>query len=131
MKQRVERYTIYAKPTQAHPDENLVILREGFSFWAFLLHALYLLYNRQWLALIVFLPLYIGVLMLGDMVGLPDYIVAVMQLATQIWLGASAYDLHRAQYELRGWKLVDVAIAPNAIAAEQRYLDAKHQPSCV
>lgn len=126
MLQKVERYTIYANLRDPHADENLAVIREGFSFWAFIFHAFYLLYKRQWLGLLVFLPLYVSVLLLGDYANVPAYVVAILQLGVQVWLGASAYDLHRAQYELMGWKLMDVAVAADELAAEQRYLDAKH-----
>lgn len=129
MQTKAERYTIHANPRDPYADENLAVIREGFSFWAFLFHVFYLLYKRQWLGILIFLPLYVSVLLLEDYAGVPSYVVAILQLGVQIWLGAAAYDLHRAQYELVGWKLVDVTVAQGELAAEQRYLDAKHAVS--
>ena len=49
-------YTVYEPPLRAHesaPDpERFVFVRDGFSFWAFLLAPLWMLRHRMWLVLL-------------------------------------------------------------------------------
>ena len=52
-------YTVYEPPLKAHqsaPDpERFVFVRDGFSFWAFLLAPLWMLRHRMWLVFLGYL----------------------------------------------------------------------------
>jgi len=52
-------YTVHEPPlrgTQSEPDPNrFIFVRDGFSFWAFLIPALWMLRHRLWLVLVVYL----------------------------------------------------------------------------
>ena len=56
-------YTVHVPPARAQaspPDpERFVFVRDGFSFWAFLLGPLWMLWHRLWLVLIGYLVLVI------------------------------------------------------------------------
>ena len=119
---QAELFTVYAREGDAS-GEDVRLVREGFCFWAFLLHGLWLLYHRQWLGLLLFAPLYGCLIALGSSGMLPTPAIAALQLALQLWLGCVAHDLERMQLERYGYTLRDVVIAPSSLLAEQRYLD--------
>jgi len=54
-------YTVYEPPLKAHqsaPDpERFVFVRDGFSFWAFLLGPWWMLRHRLWLAFVCYVIL--------------------------------------------------------------------------
>ncbi len=117
-----ELFTVYAREGDTS-GEDVRLVREGFCFWAFLLHVLWLAYNRQWLGLLLFVPLYGCLIALGSSGMLPTPAIAALQLALQLWLGCVAHDLERMQLERYRYQLRDVVIAPSSLLAEQRYLD--------
>ena len=57
-------YTVHEPPPkrfQSEPDpDRFVFVRDGFSFWAFLLGPLWMLRHRMWLVLIAYMVLAFG-----------------------------------------------------------------------
>jgi hypothetical protein len=96
-------YTVHPRAGQ-----EPVLVREGFSWGAFLLPTLWFLWNRMWL--VAFADL---VLMLAIGLLLPDRAAAWVALAAQILLAMHARDLRRWTLARRGFALVGVVAAAN------------------
>jgi len=123
---KAEIYTVYERWRDTDADSSITLVREGFCIWAFLLHVVWLLYKRQWLGLLFFVPLYAGLMTLSNAGLLPSVAIALCQLGLQLWLGFIAHDLERLQLERYGYRLMDIVLASSPLLAEQRYLDRKH-----
>lgn len=119
-------YTVHEKWREDNADETMLLVREGFNLWAFFFHVLWLLYKQQWVAFMLFTPLFVGVVTLGDWFGLDEITVGILQVGLQVWLGFNAADIQRFTLQLRGYRLMDIVVAPSDLMAEQRYLDRKH-----
>lgn len=116
-------YTIHLPPPYSGRDRDPEVIREGFSFWAFLLTFLWALFNRMFL---IALALVLGLAALGVALGalqVNPLAEGVITLAAAIWIGCSANDWRRAHLARKGWKEAAVVAAPDANAALRRYAD--------
>jgi hypothetical protein len=116
-------YNAYEKPEAAEPTERVVLLREGFSFWAFGLNALWLLLQRMWALLGLYILAVIVLSALCTMLGLSEISVMCVQLWLQLMLGFHAYDAQGWLLKRRGYRFAGVIVAADDIAAERRYYD--------
>jgi hypothetical protein len=96
-------------PVEARDPETIAgemrLVRDGWSFWAFLLGPLWLMSHRAWLAGFVVLALIIA---LGF---LPDPMNVVADLLFSILLGIEGWQLVRLSRSAGGWHMVDVVEA--------------------
>lgn len=113
-------YEIYRNPSLPE-EEASVLVRQGFSIWAFVFHIGWLLYHRLWLETAVFFALYVGSVLLGERYGLSEMAVGILQLALQVWLAANAADIRAKALERKGFTFEDVSTGTSALEAERRY----------
>lgn len=113
-------YEIHRHPTKDEMDAILLV-RQGFSIWAFLFHVGWLLYHRLWIEGTLFLALYVGTVMIGERYDLSPVTIGLMQLALQFWLAVNASDIRAAALERKGFELVDVTTGTSELDAEHRY----------
>ncbi len=85
-----------------------VLVREGFSFWAFVLGFLWFLFNRLWWEALALLALTVAAAVL-----LPDPASAVVTLALHVLAGMEARDRLRARLARRGMPVLGVIAAPD------------------
>lgn len=119
-------YSVYEPPTEA-PDlarraEALVFVKEGFSWPALLVPGLWLLYQRMWLELIVFILLFV---LLAWVFGPSDEAQALLgwtSVAIVVLFAFEANDLRGASLERRGYRLAGVAVGRGLDAAELAFL---------
>ncbi len=119
-------YTVHENSALAEPSERIVLVREGFVFWAFALHLLWLLYQRCWRMSALFAVLLIAVVKLGDMAGLSPLATVVLQFGLQFWLGSVANDCRRASLGRSGFEEIAVVCAESELLAERRFFDRLH-----
>lgn len=112
-------YVVMEPP--ARGGEEAVLVRDGFHLLAFLVPALWLLFNRLWLETIAVVAIGILLGVLGSYTDAgPAVFIASLMLAFLIGLeGAS---LKIAALRRRGWHEWGVVEAADAIDAETRYL---------
>lgn len=137
-------YTVHANPARKDVDQRIILVKEGFAWWAFFAPLLWLVYRRVWIAL----PLYLAgaitlfaILFYGGLppmvmsaassalfIGLPALLIptpdtALALLATLFALlcGFEANDLRRFHLKRRGYAVVDVVAARNEVEAERAY----------
>ena len=116
-------FTVHEKTEAPEPADRVLLVREGFSYAAFVFSVFWLLANRLWGPafgyVIAMVALHIG----GQEFGVSPVSVVVLQLLLQVLVAANAYDLKRMQLAHQGYREAGVLVAESAIAAEQRYYE--------
>lgn len=116
-------YTVHENAQAREPSDRIVLVREGFSFWAFIFTVLWLLLHQCWrmagLYLLCMALIEYGAPRLG--VGAAG--LTLLPLALQVWLGFAAHDARRAALARRGYREIDVVCAESELLAERRYFD--------
>jgi len=115
-------YSVYEPPAKA-PDvlaraESLRFVKQGFSWPALFVPGLWLLYQRMWLELILFVALF-GVL--AWLLGQSEQgqgLLGWLSLGLVVLFAAEASDLRGASLERRGWTQAGAAVGPSRDAAE-------------
>ena len=114
-------YTIHHR-AGAKSDDVLVI-KEGFSWGAFVFNFLWTLWHRLWLASLALLVVMLAIDAAADFLGIHQVLAAVIELAVSLWVGFNGNDWRRRALERRGYALGAVIAAPNADAALRRFVD--------
>jgi hypothetical protein len=119
----IRLYTYHMKPGVT-PLADAVAVREGFSWWAFLLGALWALYHGLWLVAVVLaaVPLLIEAAAMEGW--LQQEIAAVALLLFNVLVGCSANDWRREGYLRRGWVMAGLASGRDQTESDRRFFDA-------
>jgi hypothetical protein len=103
-----------------HPAHPPALVRDGFSFGAFLFGPLWLALHRAWIPAVLAL---VATVLIMNLTGPP--VGVVLLLGEMVLLGLSGRDLVRWSMARRGYTLVNAVVARNADAALLRLLDAR------
>jgi len=122
-----EIYTVHEKSDAKEPSERIVLVREGFAFWAFILTIFWLLYHRCWFMSVVYLLLLVVMDRAAHMLNLTMMAEAMLQLGLQFWLGGIANDCRRAALARKGYREIAVVCGESPLLAERRYFDRLHR----
>lgn len=114
-------YTVHVKPADRDHPEDVVLVREGFSFWAFLFQMLWALYHRLWLVTGLFLLLALGAEILARNLGLGAGAQLVLSLAVGVLIGTEANNLRRWTLRRRGYRETAVVAGHDLDEAELHY----------
>jgi hypothetical protein len=114
-------YTIHHR-AGANGDD-VVVIKEGFSWGAFIFNFLWALWHRLWLAFLVLLVVMLAIDAAADLLGLNQALASVIGLAVSLWVGFSANDWRRRALERRGYELGAVVAAQDGDAALRRFVD--------
>ena len=121
-------YTVHEPPLRAigaSPDpERLVFVRDGFYFSAFLFTALWMLWHRLWLVLLIYVVVAVGLDFAMYYAGVPSTGVAVVELLISLLVGIEAGSLRRFTLTRRGWNNIGVVSGDDVEEAERRFFDA-------
>jgi hypothetical protein len=99
----------------------VLFVRDGFSFWAFLLAPLWMLWHRMWLVLVAYLVLAGGLLAVLLVVGASLTAVIAAGLLISLLVGLEAGTLRRVTLRRRGWKEVGLVSGNDREVAERRF----------
>ncbi len=116
-------YTVHVDPDSAHPYEKPVFIREGFNIFAFMFMALWMLYQRIWLAAAVLIVFEIAMMKLDEAGIFSPLSISIMHLAVQVLVGFHANDLQRARLRRKGYVVADIATGDSLLRAEQRFFE--------
>ncbi|MES2984485.1 MAG: DUF2628 domain-containing protein [Pseudomonadota bacterium] len=114
-------FTVYEKPEAAEPTDRVVLVREGFSFWAFALHILWLLGNRLWLVALGYVVAMGLIVEVGGMLQVSAISIGILQAGLQVLLGFNAYDLEAMTLRRKGYRFAGVIVAESPMHAQRRY----------
>jgi hypothetical protein len=121
-------YTVYEPPlraTDVGPDpDRFAFVRDGFSFWAFLVAALWMLWHRMWLVLVIYLVLAGGLEAGLHYAGVSPATIALVQLCIAVLVGLEAPTLRRFTLSQRKWKNIGLVSGDTLEDAERRFFDA-------
>jgi hypothetical protein len=110
------------RPADRVPDpERVLFVRDGFSFWAFLLTPLWMLWHRMWLVLVAYLVLAGGLLAVLLVVGASLAAVVAAGLLISLLVGLEAGTLRRVALRRRGWREVGLISGNDREVAERRF----------
>jgi uncharacterized protein DUF2628 len=121
-------YTVHQPPLDsgvaAAEPHRFVFVRDGFSWWAFLLTPLWMLRYRLWLALAIYLlvsaALDAGLRVLGASI----FMLVLASLLISLLAGLEAGTLRRFKLARRRWRNIGVVTGDDLEDAERRFFDA-------
>jgi Protein of unknown function (DUF2628) len=121
-------YTVHQPPlgsgaTAAEPY-RFVFVRDGFSWWAFLLTPLWMLWHRLWLALLIYLLVAAAVDAGLHALGASMVMLVLAGLLISLLAGLEAGTLRRFKLARRHWRNVGVVTGDDLEDAERRFFDA-------
>jgi hypothetical protein len=120
-------YTVHVPPAPAAdplPEaERFVFVRDGFSFWAFLVAPLWMLRHGMWLVLASYLVVVAALEVPIATFGGSRASVAVIALFISLLVGLEASTLRRLSLRRRGWTNVGVVSGDDIEGAERRFFD--------
>ena len=120
-------YTVHEPPLRAAdavPDpERFAFVRDGFSVWAFLLAALWMLWHRMWLVLVIYLVLAGGLEAGLHYAGVSPAAIALVELCIAVLVGFEAPTLRRFTLSQRKWKDIGLVSGDTLEDAERRFFD--------
>src|SRR5262245_39028934 len=124
-------YTVHEPPWRdgraGAPESDparMAFVRDGFTFWAFLLGPLWMLWHRLWLVLIGYLVLAGGLQFALARFGATGTATTLVALLIAILVGLEAASLRRWTLNRRRWNEVGVVVADDVNMAERRFFDA-------
>ena len=103
--------------------DRFVFVRDGFSFWAFVLGPVWLVYRRLWLALGGYIALSVAVAVALSWLHAGSGTRFIVVLLIAILMGLEAASLRRWTLSRGKWRLLDVVVADDEEAAERRFFD--------
>jgi hypothetical protein len=126
-------YSVFAPPLShagAEGAERFKFVRDGFSWLAFILGPIWMLFHRLVLVVILWLAI---VFLLGAamrLFGVPSATAALVFLLLAFLTGLEASTLQSWTLKRRGWREVGIVVADELEAAEQRFFDelCHHDP---
>src|SRR5689334_24749900 len=120
-------YTVHQAPTRADTAsaaERFVFVRDGFSWWAFLLTPLWMLRHRLWLALAIYLLVTVALDVGLRALGASMLTLVVASLLISVLVGLEAGTLRRFKLARRHWRNIGVVTGDDVEDAERRFFDA-------
>jgi hypothetical protein len=121
-------YTVHQPPLRRGESESdpvhIAFVRDGFSFWAFLLGAVWMLWHRLWLVLIGYLIAAAALQFALMKIGASGGTRLLVALLLAILVGLEAASLRRWTLGRRGWTNLGVVVADDRDLAERRFFDA-------
>ena len=121
-------YTVHQPPLEAGAAAaepyRFVFIRDGFSWWAFLLTPLWMLRHGLWLVLVVYLVVSAALEAGLRALGAPMFALVAVGLLISLLVGLEAGTLRRFRLARRHWRNVGVVTGDDVEDAERRFFDA-------
>jgi hypothetical protein len=121
-------YTVHIRAWSASADRDAVLLREGFSWGAFLFSVAWALWHRLWFWALIVLGISAALAVAGELLLIDPLTDAAIGLAFALLVGWHANDWRRQQLERAGYVSAGVVAAPNLVEAERRFFTKRASP---
>lgn len=116
-------YSVFLRDHGRVNDQNLLLVKEGFSWAAFVFTFVWALWNRMWWPAIVIFSVIVlsgwGAIQLG----LGENIETVISISLGVGLGLIGNDIRRWSLERQGYQEVALVTGRNTEDAMRRFLD--------
>jgi hypothetical protein len=120
-------YAVFEAPAHdgspVHPADRFVFVRDGFSFGAFLLGPLWMLWRRLWLVLLIYVLVIAALELAIWWLGIGSIARTTVNLLIAFLIGIEAATLRRWTLLRRGWRDRGIVIASDRELAERRFFD--------
>jgi hypothetical protein len=121
-------YTVHEPPSKADgspsdPD-RFVFVRDGFSFWAFLLAPLWMLRHWLWLVFVGYVVLAVALQIALRSIGASSTVMVTVGALLSLLVGFEAATLRRFTLAFRRWSNVGIVVGDDLEAAERRFFEA-------
>jgi hypothetical protein len=121
-------YTVHQPPQKKYesaPDpERFAFVRDGFSFWAFLLGPLWMLRHRMWLVLVGYIviavAMQVGLRWVGASTGAATFAGFMLALL----IGMEAGTLRRFTLGRRRWRNIGTIVGNDRDTVERRFFES-------
>jgi hypothetical protein len=128
-------FTVHEPPARVSEafasPERYAFVRDGFSFWAFLISPIWMLWHRLWLVLVLYLAvsalLHTGLWAVGASGGVRGFVGLLLALL----VGVEAGSLRRWTLRRRRWSELGVVVGRSRDEAERRFFDSWDAPASV
>jgi hypothetical protein len=121
-------YTVHEPPPRAAglsaDPEDIVFIRDGFYWWAFLLAPFWMLWNRLWLVLVGYVAVSVALQMALRLVGAPPSVLTLVAVIVSLLIGLEAGTLRRFTLRRSGWSQVGIVSGADIEDAERRFFTA-------
>lgn len=118
-------FTVHAPPERSAgqmPDaERIVFVRDGFSFWAFLVSPLWMLSHRMWIVFTGYIVVVAALVTPMVLFGMSATAIALVGFFIALLVGLEAGTLRRLTLRFRGWRNVDIVSGDDLEDAERRF----------
>lgn len=110
-------YSIYISEYSEQQDQSdLVIIKQGFSFWAAIFSFFWVIYHRIWKGVFFLVFMALTLTLIGD-----HTIRFVIDMALLFTFGFLAEDILEKHYKSKGYKISDIILANDEEEAEMLY----------
>jgi hypothetical protein len=120
-------YTVHEPPNpladRLDRAERLVFVEDGFSWLAALLTPFWMIANRMWLALLLYLAAVFALALVLLGLGVAFEWIQVAILALHLAIGFEASSLHRWALERSGWHTLGAVTGQSLEECERRFLE--------
>ena len=123
-------YSVFAPPPfdpGAAGAERFRFVRDGFSWPAFILGPIWMLFHRLVLVLILWLVVLFGLGAAIRLLGVPSGTASLVFLLFALLIGLEASTLQCWTLKRRGWREIGIVVADELEAAERRFFDELHE----
>ncbi len=117
-------YTVHVPPF-SHRENDPLLIKEGYSWPAFLFGPLWMLIHGLWLAFVALVVVTILLGVAADAFGLGQVPQVIVSLAIAVLVGAHGNDMRRHALTRRGYRDSGVVAARNYDEALARFIDAE------
>ena len=104
--------------------EDVILVKEGFSWPAFFIPLIWLIYKRMWIVLAFYIAVTVGLTVLAQVALMPESAVFVATFVLNLIFGLEGNDLYRWTLGRRRYREQAVVMGSNLVTAEQRYFEA-------
>ncbi|MEN3929640.1 DUF2628 domain-containing protein [Microvirga sp. W0021] len=122
----MKSYTVHFPKGCTEPNADAltgaVLIRDGFSWGAFIFGPFWLLWNRLWLTGIIMLVVLITVSTLADMLEFEPITWGIADFLIMLLIGFEANSLKRWTYERRGQPVAGIVTGHDEIEAEAKMI---------
>ncbi len=119
-------WTVHNKPGKGADD--VVLLREGFSWWALIFPLPWLVIKGMWIVLLVALGVQFAIWGLAEALHLSDAMRLIMSLSINLILALEGNNLLRWTYERRGFEELGLVHGEDLDEAEYRFFSETGLP---
>ena len=110
--------------TGARPAaDSVVLVRDGFHFWAFAMSLVWLVWHRLWWALLGYIALSIVTVVMLSALGVSGGARMIVMAVIALLVGFEAASLWRWTLSRGKWRQLDVIVADDLESAERRFFD--------